>query len=151
MASSSYCGRTDVEIEHGATNVSAWADLDGDQDATKIAARIESAIEDACEEVENRLRGGVHEVPLPFSSREITNIAAVLAGCALYAKRGAEDTEDGKDRLQVKRERAYARLASIRTGDIVLDNPAAAVGVPAAVRDHHHHHHHAHSGWSDVT
>lgn len=130
-----YCTRTDVETEYGAGNVLLWADLDGDGSSTKIANRIEAAITLVEEQIDNRLRGGPYAVPLLFTSYEITNIAAVLAGAELYAKRGVEDAPDGRDRLESRRETARARLSAIRAGLVRLDPTLHSVSYPQVETD----------------
>lgn len=74
----------------GQVNVEKWADLDNDDDATKIANRIASAISDATEEVTDELRGHV-DVAEAVATRTVQRIIIRYAGVDLYARRGLED------------------------------------------------------------
>ena len=75
-----YCQRSDVEDIFGVANVARWADLDNDQDATKIANRISRAIVWATAEMEDRLRNGPYQVPLTGTSATVVDLCAKLAG-----------------------------------------------------------------------
>ena len=117
-----YSTRSDIEDVFGVDEVSKWADLDNDANATKITNRIARAIEVADEKVDAALRGGAIAVPVPGSSVLITNIAAILAGVWLYDARGVVDfdPETGKaqHRLHFQRAGAMRKLKLIRTGDL---------------------------------
>lgn len=117
-----YSTRSDIEDVFGVDNVSTWADLDNDENATKITNRIARAIEVADEKVNAALRGGAIAVPVAASSVTITNIAAILAGVWLYDARGVVDydpvTGKAQHRLQFQRDGAIEELKLIRAGDL---------------------------------
>ena len=72
-----YCVRADIEQFFGTVAVGKWADLDGDADATKIAARIAAAIEWAGNEIDATLRGGPYA---PIRNKCEKRLAAILSG-----------------------------------------------------------------------
>jgi hypothetical protein len=89
-----YSARSDVEAQFGVTNVTKWADLDNDGDATKIADRIDWAITLADAEIEDRLRYSQYIVPIVGLSGMppvIVALSAMRAGVLLYDSRGAQD------------------------------------------------------------
>ncbi len=138
-----YCQRSDVEDVFGVVNVARWADLDNDQDATKIANRINRAIVWATAEMEDRLRNGPYQVPLTGTSATVVDLCAKLAGVWLYESRGTQDfnTETGQPyhRLQYARQYVETALAEIRAGKRRLDAsvPVAGCGAvsPLVVRE----------------
>ena len=121
-----YSARTNIEDVFGIENVKKWADLDGDADAAKIAARIASGIAVVDEEINDVLRGGPYAVPLTapgggvLNSPSVINMSAVLAGVWLYESRGVDDydAESGKysHRLKFQKDEATRKLREIRTG-----------------------------------
>jgi len=94
---STYCTRADVEATFGVDNVSLYADLDNDADATKILARITLAISVASAEIDDMARGTHYAIPLVNASgstpTSITNLASHLAGLWLYEARGGVDMD----------------------------------------------------------
>jgi len=111
----------------GSDNVDAWADLDNDQDATKMAARIAEAIDDAEADLHDRLRGGPYTIPISggAASTTMARLANTLAGVLLYEARGVVDMdpETGQpiDRLAAHRKRVVVTVEQIRSGERVLD------------------------------
>jgi phage gp36-like protein len=122
MADSRYCGRSDIEDRFGVTNVSKWADLDDDEDATKIANRIDRAIEAASDDIDDYLRGGPYRIPLEDANglvpRPVRRIAAILAGVWLYEARGTVDYDATNEKvahgLQFARDEAMKRLRRLK-------------------------------------
>ena len=119
-----YCVKADIEQFFGTVAVGKWADLDGDADATKIAARIAAAIEWAGDEIDATLRGGRYTVPFttPYP-HHIWDICRKLAGTYMYSARGAEDTDaDGEamDRFAPIRNECEKKLARILSGQLDL-------------------------------
>ena len=139
-----YCVRADIESFFGVVPVGKWADLDGDADATKIAARIAAAIEWAGNEIDATLRGGPY--PVPFTTpypHHIHDLCVKLAGTYMYSARGAEDTDaDGEamDRYAPIRNKCEKRLAAILSGQLDLGITTTARTVPlvrrVALEDH---------------
>lgn len=105
VAAGSYCIRDQVEMHYGASNVARWADLDNDEDATKISNRITWAIAFAGLDIETNLRAGAFSLPfddVPDTPGFIQELAAVKAGLILYSSRGEADTDGGEDRYTRK-------------------------------------------------
>lgn len=92
-----YCDRADVEDVYGVENVKQLADLDGDEDTTKIANRIARAIAVADARIDDVARVSGYGVSLKNGSAAvpttIENLSAVLAGVWLYEARGCKDVE----------------------------------------------------------
>jgi hypothetical protein len=74
----------------GEDNIRTWADLDNDQDGTKIDNRIASAISDTTDEVEDELRGHLDLTDIT-SVTGVRRVITRLAGIDLYTRRGYED------------------------------------------------------------
>lgn len=106
-------------------NVTTWADLDNDANASKITARIARAIVVAEDQVNAWLRGGAYAIPFSGAPTMIEDICAVLAGVWLYDARGVAEygVGDGKvqHRLHHQRDTALTKLVEIRTGDLDID------------------------------
>ena len=135
-----YCDGDDIKDIFGITNVERWADLDGDEDETKIAARIAKACANATEEINDFLRESRYAIPLvkvggSTPSATVVQMAAKIAGCWLHDNRGAEDgDEDGKpdNKLQVHRNWARNVLREILAGQRRIDSELAVAGKPTA-------------------
>lgn len=130
---SAYCDRDDVEMVFGATNVEKWADVDNDEDATKIADRIDWAIEEASERIDTRMRGGLYEVPfsVPYP-RTIVTLVARLAGITLYDARGITDPET-PDALTPHRDLVEKGIGELLSGKARLDLTPATRQYPTVV------------------
>lgn len=120
---SDYCVRADVEDIYGADNVSEWANLDNDGNATNITNRIAARITDASQEVDEYLNGTHYHIPLAtfagITPRSIKRITAMLVGVMLYeCGRGVEDMRDGEPvhQLMWARQSVYQQLADIASG-----------------------------------
>lgn len=118
-----YCARADIEQVFGKDNVTKWADLDGDSNLGRIAARILVAIEAAQDEVDNTLRDGMYVIPLTSVPVTVRDITATLAGVWLFTRHGEEDAAEGEPahRLEGLRNNVRRQLTQIRTGGIRLD------------------------------
>lgn len=126
----SYCDRDDVEAIFGVQHVLKYADLDGDQNDTKIATRITWAITVADAEIDDALRMSSHQV-IPIVSQDgttptmITHLSAILAGIWLYEFRGGEDinavTGQRMHRYAFLRTWGRRLLANIQTSKVKLD------------------------------
>jgi hypothetical protein len=125
-----YCSRSDVNDIFGATNVTTWGDLDNDADDDKITTRIARAISWATTEINDRLRGGPYEIPLPEStSSTIVDLCASLAGVWLYRSRGIDDEAGGNDKYSWQWDRVETTLSEIRAGKRKLDaTPSTSTG-----------------------
>lgn len=113
-----YCERSDIEDVYGAKNIEAWADLDNDRDAGKIAARVSRALKYAMTEINDVLRSGLYAVPFTAPvPRAIVDISALLAGVWLYENRGTKDfnpdTGRAVHRYEMQRKRAVIALKNI--------------------------------------
>lgn len=119
-----YIARADVEAVFGVDNVEKWADLDNDQDATKITNRITDAISFAEGLFEGRLRQGRYALPLTVAGSGldfIQSIVSTLAGDWLYRARGLRD-EDETNRIRNLLVRTEKLMGQIATGVIRLDS-----------------------------
>lgn len=125
-----YCQDDDMYAIFGQVAVEKWGDLDRDGAGATITAAIQAAIQWASDEINDHLRGG--PVTVPFSGvgtgsgppSIIRDICAKLAGCQLYANRGAEDfgtRGEPLDRLQGIRKEAYRKLRAVKRGRIRLE------------------------------
>lgn len=122
-----YHDREDIESYYGADNVAIWADLDNDQDATKIANRIQTVITRTESFVNSRLRRSRYTIPFSGTiPEEIIEVCSLLSGARLYEPRSNDDfTGDAAQALRmlvsVKQRRAESILRDIITGKLVLD------------------------------
>jgi len=121
----SYATRSNIEDAFGVTNVEVWADLDADEDSTKITNRITRALAIAEEEVDESLRNGAYVVPVTMDvdgvlgvSVTLTDVTAKLAGGWLWENRRLEDTDKDEDssRVSSHAKRARAILTEIASG-----------------------------------
>lgn len=125
----SYNTREDIEDVFGIENVTKWADLDNDADATKIADRIARSITYAAGKIDAYMRYTFYVVPLePIGSEldpVIVDIASIYCGVWLYENRGIADynpqTGAQQNRLAYNLDRANKSLASIRYGPLRLN------------------------------
>ena len=124
---STYCDTDDIDQIFGTTNVTRWADLDCDANATKIANRKTQAIVVACEEIDDYLRNTPYRIPAQTAAAatpaSIAELAATLAGIWLYEARGAQDFQEGKPYHRYAFKRTWARrvLAEIADGTRKID------------------------------
>lgn len=121
---STYCTRSDIEDRFGVNNVADWADLDNDEDATKIANRITRSITWASAEIDDHAAVSNYTIPLADSGGStpttVEHLAAVLAGIWLYEARGDAD-RDGRHRFKYDKAWAYRTLREMRDGTRLLD------------------------------
>ena len=100
----------------GPPNVSTWADLHHESDSDVITARVARAIAWATTEINDRLRGGPYEIPLPLTAANtIVDLCATLAGVWLYRSRGTDD-ESEIDKYKWHWDRVETTLSEIRAG-----------------------------------
>lgn len=92
---STYCTRANVEDRYGVDNIAQWADLDNDEDATKITNRITRAIAVVSAEIDDVARISEYVIPLADSAgatpTTIEELAATMCGIWLYEARGTID------------------------------------------------------------
>lgn len=122
---------TDDQIEDifGATNATAWADMDNDGDATKIANRKDRARVVAKARIDDVLRDTAYGVPIQSAAGTvpvtIVDLEARLAGVWLYENRGVVDFDirSGQPyhRLSFVRRDTQRVLEEIRTGKRKLE------------------------------
>lgn len=110
----------------GERNVRTYADLDGDEDLSKIDANIDAAITFAEAYVEDRLRDAQYEIPFASSGESsgafesLKYAIAEIAGCKLYIARGFRDNEVQENRMTGHREEAEKFLDRVASGQIRL-------------------------------
>jgi phage gp36-like protein len=128
----SYCTRANIEDRYGVTNVSIWADLDADADATKITNRIARAIAVTDARIEDELRNSASGNQLPLTNdagnvpTTLTEIAVKLAGYWLSTARGVRDYDTKGNpitRLYSDYTEAIATLGRIVQGQLKVGGP----------------------------
>ena len=96
----SYNSTTYLNYEYGTANIQAWADMDGDANATKIANCIAWHIANADARIDDRLRRSNLSFNLPVTTDGTTvpptlrHIAVQLVGYWLSKARGIRDYDD---------------------------------------------------------
>jgi hypothetical protein len=130
--SDTYSADADLDNAYGADNVTAWADLNDNADATEIAARKAWARGVAFREMNDAMRAVGLTVPatadnfLGFSS--LADIEAQVAGFVLHRSRGVSNQQASglnADEIQDNYNRAMARLAGLIKAQVELDNDDA--------------------------
>jgi phage gp36-like protein len=124
-----YSARADIEARFGVSNVSVWADLDNDEDATKITNRIAAAIAWADAYIEGIMRGSHFRIPIVTlaggTPTIVTDLSAKLAGLWLYEARGSKDfdtrTRRPYHRYAFMRADVRRQLEDLRTGRLQTD------------------------------
>jgi hypothetical protein len=118
-----YCSRADVELVFGIANVSKWADLDNEENATFIANRITTMIALAHEQLEDAIRHSSYDLPFDPIPVAVTYHTACLAGVLLYESRGEMDAEDeaGNHRLTPFRRRWQSFVKQLLSQAHILD------------------------------
>ncbi len=138
---SDYCDSDDIKDLFGNDNVEKWADLDNDEDTTKIAARIARSITAAMADFDSRMLGGPYTIPMTGTIlEEVKQITATLAGVWLYERRGVEDydaeNETSKHRLSFQKDEAYQKIDQYRAGTRRIAAASEATTSPYA-HDHY--------------
>ena len=121
--SNAYCARTDIEALFGPSNVSTWADLDNDENATSITNRITASIAAAGDDLDSWFRNTSFSIPLADEDGDgspfITTLAATYAGVWLYENHGV-DREHGLESARTRYEQTVQEIRSgLREIDIV--------------------------------
>ena len=133
-----YCIRSDVESAYGPNNVATWADLNNNGEASEITARIAWAIDRASNELNDRLRGGIYNIPFGSAPMTIRDLTAELAGVLLYESRGVTDfnpdTGAPYHKLQWHREHVKETIQDIRAGIIRLNVTTNHPKVPTVAK-----------------
>lgn len=93
-ATGRYIAASDLENAWGAENIRRWADLNNNRVTSEISANVQSAIDWAEAAIDNAFRASVFTIPLSPVDDTIIGWATALAGAALYAQRGLNDTGD---------------------------------------------------------
>jgi hypothetical protein len=95
--SDTYSADADLDNAYGADNVTAWADLNDNGDATEIAARKAWARGVAYRWINSKLRGASLTAPATagnFSEYALlADVEAERAGAILYQSRGVNDRQ----------------------------------------------------------
>lgn len=118
-----YSATTDIDLFYGSGNVTAWADINQDANATTIANRKAEAIAVADDEIDDVLRTTPLSGSLPLSTvpTTIKDLSRKLAGLWLYESRGSYDvTSEGSPvhRWMFIRKMCEKTKREIRTGKI---------------------------------
>jgi len=138
------CTREDIETIYGTINVSKWADMNNNGNATEIAAKIERAIVVNTDEFYSRIRMGPYLVPFAdLESGEeyppvIVDTVARMCGIWLYAARGFEDTDDkGKpvSRLSSHEKKCDQVISDLLNRRLSIDMEYRTKKVPFIVKD----------------
>ena len=118
--------RADVEQVYGIANVSQWADLDNDGDATKITNRINWAISRGYDYILGRLSKRFDISTFVNYPSVIFQLIAKRAGIELYTSpRGIVDGDAATAQLNAMSLQIEAQLDQILSGQLqLLDAPA---------------------------
>lgn len=133
-----YATRTNLENLFGLSNVTKWADIEGDGVAATITARITLALDNADTEINDRLRDGRYAIPIVSNPLPLglVDTAARLAGVWLYESRGVVDMDLDTGRpihkLQWHAKRAENWIKKVKTGVLKLSE-ATTVSFPEIV------------------
>lgn len=132
-ASLDWTSQREMEMMFGASNVSKWADLDNDEDVTKIAQRIVWAAREATEDARSRLRGSPASL-ITCAPRALRLAVTKLAGVLLYEARGIVDSsdEEGRHRLSSHRKQADLFFRRVIAGQIDV-SPGDVTSYPRVV------------------
>lgn len=125
-----YITRSDIENIFGTLNVIRWADLDGDDDATKIGNRISYAIATACANFDDVIRG--HQYANVIVNATLIDLVARMAALRLYDGREIIDGDPTTDKLSLVRQDVESRLYKIRRGEITIEGERATA-IPQVV------------------
>jgi hypothetical protein len=120
-ASDTYSADADLDNAYGADNVTAWADLNDNADATEIAARKAWARGVAYRWINSKLRGASLTAPATVDNFSeyalLADVEAERAGAILYQSRGVNDRQqasgDTDGVMQAHFEHAEAELDRI--------------------------------------
>jgi hypothetical protein len=132
-----YANRADIELIFGLSNVAQWADVDNDNDSSKIDTRICWALQSAKAYFDDMLNNGPYDVPfvLPYPQQIIVENAR-YAGCALYDSRGVIDTDGngkGVDALTQQRKKTEAFIVRVLANQTQLYGLNSAKNTPGAL------------------
>ena len=101
-----YSNQANMELVYGSSNICGWADLDNDQDMSKILLRITWSLETVYSLLNDRLREGPYTLPFiasPSSPTVIEYLSSLWAGVLLYnSRRIAQDETDNQASAQMK-------------------------------------------------
>lgn len=120
-----YCASTDLDLIYGQINVDAWADTDGNKDATYIANRRTWACDGATDYLDSRLVDGPYDFPLASSPYPITivNMATWWAGILLHDARAI--TSEAPDQVARQRTLFETYVRQILRGQLKLIDPTS--------------------------
>lgn len=90
-----YIAEADIQNVFGVDNVTAWSDLQGT--AVKDTTRIAASIAYADEQIDNRFRDGLYEIPFSPVCVTVKHWAAVIAGLWLFESRPLHNRDPDKD------------------------------------------------------
>lgn len=121
-----------MNLIFGAINIQKWADVDNDEDPTKIAARIAWALTQATARVDSMLSTGRYSNYL--DDPLIEDVVARLAGVLLYDSRGITDAEDNENPVSKHQSYVDTTLRRIQSGALKLTTATLAyTNIPGVV------------------
>lgn len=116
--SNDYCSRTNIERHFGTENVAEWADLDSDDDATKITNQVNWAISGASDDFDSIAQAMGERVPVKDEDGStpsfVTFLVACMAGWLLHGARGM--VEGYPDPYEQKWKWMFGVLQNIQDG-----------------------------------
>ncbi len=118
---STYCTRSNVEDIYGVTNVTAWANINADNNATTIANRITRAILVSSETIDDVMRVSAFAYAIPLVDKDgdtpttIEELAATLSGIWLYENLGTKDFNENTG------EPAHRLVYKLKWSDALLE------------------------------
>ena len=130
-----WTSRSELDNLFGRSNITTWADLENEEDATQIRQRVRWAVDEATAEARERLSTLVNMESLTVAPRSLRLTVTRLAGVLLYESRGIKDSaeEDGKNRLQVHKTAVDRYFREIAAGRRILTLDTSSV--PAVIKD----------------
>ena len=134
-----YTTDAQLDLEFGASNVTTWADIDNDGNATTIANRKANAIADADAMIDAYLLDGPYEVPFTATIPIVIQKAStLLAGYNLYMARGITDADPAKNEMKWAEDKAMKIIHMILGGKLRLnkDRSTKRISRPAAASDY---------------
>lgn len=121
-----YTDATQIQRIYGVNNVNKWADLDNDEDSSKIAARIAWACEMSTNYMNGRLAQGKYEVPFTDEDhlpKLLVLLTSMLAGLMLFDGRLVVSSDPPYDSLARQRKDFRKYLRELLSGQIKLIDP----------------------------
>ena len=124
-----YAIQSDLESFWGERNIAKWSNKDNDATTADTTA-IASAITEAEEDVDNAFRDGVYALPFSPVPAKVKSWIVRLAGAALYAGRGLDDSDAEANKLKTTIDMVMSEMRTYLSG-IATFSSSRAYGSPS--------------------